>query len=41
MRSGMSLGEDDEAAMPTRMTDNIAAIYISALRTRTPTPSSK
>jgi CubicO group peptidase (beta-lactamase class C family)/ketosteroid isomerase-like protein len=27
----MNLGEDDEAAMPKRMTDNVAAIYIPAL----------
>jgi CubicO group peptidase (beta-lactamase class C family) len=27
----MNLGEDDEAAMPTRMTDNVAAIYIPGL----------
>ena len=27
----MNLGEDDEAAMPTRMADNVAAIYISGL----------
>jgi len=28
----MNVGEDYEAAMPTRMTDNIAAIYIPGLR---------
>jgi CubicO group peptidase (beta-lactamase class C family) len=27
----MNLGEDDEAAMPTRMADNVAAIYIPGL----------
>jgi CubicO group peptidase (beta-lactamase class C family) len=27
----MNLGEDDEAAMPTRMADNIAAIYVPGL----------
>jgi CubicO group peptidase (beta-lactamase class C family) len=27
----MNLGEDDEAAMPTRLTDKVAAIYISEL----------
>ena len=27
----MNLGEDDEAAMPKRMTDNVAAIYIPGL----------
>ena len=27
----MNLGEDDEAAMPKRMTDNVAAIYIPSL----------
>jgi CubicO group peptidase (beta-lactamase class C family) len=27
----MNLGEDDEAAMPTRLTDNVAAIYIPGL----------
>jgi CubicO group peptidase (beta-lactamase class C family) len=30
----MNVGEDDEAAMPTRMTDNIAEIYIPALKNR-------
>jgi CubicO group peptidase (beta-lactamase class C family) len=28
----MNLGEDDEALMPTRMTDNIAAIYLPSLK---------
>jgi CubicO group peptidase (beta-lactamase class C family) len=28
----MNLGEDEEALMPTRMTDNIAAIYIPSLK---------
>src|SRR5215467_3749486 len=28
----MNVGEDEEALMPTRMTDNIAAIYIPALK---------
>jgi D-alanyl-D-alanine carboxypeptidase len=27
----MNIGEDDEALMPTRMTDNVAAIYIPSL----------
>ena len=37
----MNLGEDDEAAMPTRMTDNIAAIYVPTLRAamRAPSPN--
>jgi hypothetical protein len=28
----MNLGEDDEAAMPTRMADNVAAIYIPTIK---------
>jgi CubicO group peptidase (beta-lactamase class C family) len=30
----MNVGEDEEAAMPTRMTDNVAEIYIPSLKTR-------
>jgi CubicO group peptidase (beta-lactamase class C family) len=37
----MNLGEDDEAAMPTRMTDNIAAIYVPTLRAAMRAPSPK
>jgi len=36
----INLGEDDEALMPTRMTDNIAAIYIPSLKSAVARPSS-